>query len=617
MKKIPIIAALSALCSIMLLAVSLPVFAADNGTENNPEPVILEPMVVTATRWETSRQDIAANIEVITRAEIEKLPATTVAEVLKYIPGVYVEFNGGPGSFAGGIRIQGSETRHVAVFQDGVPLNQLINPATDLSYLPVDAIERIEVYKGAASSAWGSALGGVINIITKDPEPGKRFAGDTRASYGEFDTFKSRAGLSGTIDRFAYMFSVTHEKSDGFIPHTEYDQDALYAKLGYDVGDSGRLSLIVSYDEGRNADPLLIFPSFWDDIARKRVYQALILEVEPANGWTVSLEGRHHRWNIFIEDVFPDHRELFNDYEDDTWGGGARLTCRIIPNHIINFGFDGNSGRYDWNNYDRTYDADNWAVYANDTVRLGAFSINAGLRYDEDNTFGNAVSPAGGIVYRFWQERVSIRLQAARGFSAPPASWAQDPVFGNPDLKPETAVNFQLGGDIRPVEAVVFEWNVFRADVDDLILFNRAIRKWENIDEVIRQGVEGAVRVSLPLELTVSFSGSYVDVRNDQTDEVIEDIPRTLLTVQAGHRYGRFSHTLTGTYTDHNSSFPETEDSVFIFDYLFNLKLPSGSFPVEPALYGAVYNLFDTDYIYRDTWPKPPRWVEAGVRFTF
>lgn len=195
----------------------------------------LEAVVVTATRVQTPKQDVAANITVITARDMENLPASSAAEVLQYIPGVYVEFNGGPGSDASGIRIQGSEIRHVAVFQDNVPLNMLANPMTDLSYIPVDSIDRIEVYKGAASSAWGSSLGGVINIITKDPDRKKPFAADVRTSYGEYETSKSRGTVSGTRDGLGYLVSVTRERSDGFIRHTQYRQDAVYAKINYDL----------------------------------------------------------------------------------------------------------------------------------------------------------------------------------------------------------------------------------------------------------------------------------------------------------------------------------------------------------------------------------------------
>ena len=115
------------------------------------EPTTLETLVVTATREKTLESDVAANISVITAEEIANLPVTTVAEALQYVPGMYVDSQFGVG-WNLTARIQGSEPRHVAVYKDGVPMNLLANPdMTDLSRISVQNIERIEIYKGAAS----------------------------------------------------------------------------------------------------------------------------------------------------------------------------------------------------------------------------------------------------------------------------------------------------------------------------------------------------------------------------------------------------------------------------------------------------------------------------------
>lgn len=574
-------------------------------------------VVVSATRVENSRENVSAAVTVITRAEIEDLPVSSVAEVLQYVPGVYMEFNGGPGSFAGGVRIQGSETRQVAIFQDGVPLNQLANPLTDLSGLSINAIERIEVYKGAGSSAWGSGLGGVINIITKEPDSKKPFSADLLGSYGEFDTRKARGSFSGTIDRFGYLISATRDESDGFVAHTAYDQRALYAKLQYDVSDAGRVSLVLSDNDGNAADPVVPFPDFWDDADQHRSYQRLQFETALPDSWDLTVEGRHHRFKNLIEDVYSDHREIYNDYKDETWGGSGRLSHQAGERHRFTIGFDANSGTYDWQGYDRNYDVNTWALYVNDTFRWGRFTVNSALRYDDDSTFGGSVSPVLGVVYHLREETALLRFQVARGFSAPPAAWVHDPTYGNPDLDAETAIDTQLGVAFIPVPALKFEGSLFRSKVDHFINFDVGAMRWENIDKVVRRGGEGAVSVLLPLGLSLSFSGSYVDVRNDITDKVITDIPRTLYVLTASHVWGRLTHSLSGTCTDHNSTFPETADRRFVFNYRFNVALPFMPGYGTPSLFGAVYNIGDSDYLYREVWPKPRRWVEAGVRFLF
>jgi len=221
----------------------------------------LEEIVVTATRTETPKEEVAANITVITRDDIEKMPVSNAAEVLQYIPGVYVEFNGGLGSQATAT-IQGSDVRHVAVYQDGVPLNQLANPLTDLSYLPIDTIERIEIYKGAASSAWGSSLGGVINIITKRPTEAPETVFDTEA--GSLDTQRAQFLTRGMVGCAGYVISGSWLDCRGYDPvpansedRTEYTvprnakENMLRLRLAPDVGE-GRLFV----DSIIRADPM-------------------------------------------------------------------------------------------------------------------------------------------------------------------------------------------------------------------------------------------------------------------------------------------------------------------------------------------------------------------------
>jgi len=577
----------------------------------------MEAVVVTATRVETSRQKVAANVSVVTAEDLEKMPVSNAAEALQYIPGVYVEFNGGLGSDASGVRIQGSETRHVTVLQDGVPLNQLANPMTDLSYLPGDAIDRIEVYKGTASSAWGSALGGVINIITKDPEPKKPAVIDVRTSYGEFQTSKSRGTVSGTVDSFGYLLSLTHDQSNGFIEHTEYDQSAVYAKINYDLGSSNRINFACFYDKGQNADPVPNYPAFWDDIHRQRTYQRLLLETSPADNLVLTFEGRHHQFDSFIEDVYVDHREVFNDYQDEIWGGSARMNWSTTDTNTLNAGFDGDWGEYDWKNYTNVYKTGNWALFANDTFTLENLTLNAGVRYDDNKDFGSEISPSGGVVYRFPAADTLVRAQITRGFSAPPAAWVHDPQYGNPDLEPEIAVNYQLGGEVRLLHFIKCELNLFRADIADLIRYNSNTRRYENIDKVRRQGLEGNISANFDFGLTLAFGGSYVDVRNKETDNVIEDIPRTIHNVSAVYTHNRMTHSIIGKYIDHNSSYPETQDKVFIFDYLLKVNLPFPETYGRVSIFGAVYNVFNTTYLYREVWPKPDRWVEGGVRFEY
>ncbi len=576
----------------------------------------LSEIVVTANRTPMPKQDVAANVTIVTAADIKKMPASTVAEVLRYVPGVYVEFNGGIGSIAT-ISIQGSQTRQVAVYEDGVPLNMLANPMTDLSDIPVSAIDRIEIYKGAASAAWGSALGGVVNIITKTPDKKKAFAADIKASYGERRTSKSHGNVSGTIGRFGYLFSLTHDESDGFYENSAYRQNAAYGKINYEVGDTGRINFVYSYDRGRNEDPVTNHSDYWDDLHLRQTYQRLLYQCFPSADLSLTIEGRHQQQDSLIQDVYSDHRDTWSDYSERTWGTSARVNYEMSKINAINIGFDGDWGKYWWNNYTDRYHTGNWAIYASDTADIHPFTFNAGIRNDNNQDFGSEISPSAGVVWHLLDGRALVRAQVARGFSAPPPAWVHDPVVGNPDLKPEIAVNYQIGGEVRPLSFLHLEVNAFRADVHDLIDMDPDARKLINIDRVTRKGVEGTLAASFEFGLDLSLSGSYTDVRNDRTHKTIQNLPRTQYVVSADYHWKWISQSLIGKYIDHNSSYPETKDKVFIFDYLVNIRLPSPERFGRQKLFCAVYNIFNTPHLYRSVWPQPGRWVEAGIELQF
>lgn len=581
-------------------------------------------IVFTYTREKTPREDVAANITVITQEDIKKIPASNAAEVLKYVPGVFIDFNGGLGSQATA-SIQGSDVRQVAVYQDGVPLNLLANPMTDLSYIPVANIERIEVYKGAASSAWGSALGGVINIITKEPDLTKSFTGEIQSSYGQFNTTRNSGTVSGSMDRFGYLVSLMHDQSDGFVPHMEYRQDAAYTKLSYLLGEASRLSFVYSYDEGHHHSPtaLLAGLGFWEDVSQSRSYERLLFETSLSDSVAWSIEGRYLEADVSDNFRPPPSWGWGSDYSEWRWGMSSRIRHEIPDmNHLV-LGFDGDWGGYDFSSFAKKFDSGNWAVYANDTFDIKDFSLIAGIRYDSNLDFGSEVSPMGGVVYHFSKMGALARFQVAKGFSAPPGAWVHDPTYGNPDLKAETCINYQLGGEIKPLDRLKLELNLFESDVDNLLNFDPNALHYVNIDKATRRGIEGRISTSFdsgPASgLALSFGGSFVDVRNDATGEVIRDIPRNLYDVTASHTYKNFTNSIIGRFVFNNSSVSETHDEVFVFDYLLKVKLP----PVwvcqvfTPSLFFAVHNLTDSDYVYRTFWPQPGRWVEGGARIEF
>ncbi|HYM92115.1 MAG TPA: TonB-dependent receptor plug domain-containing protein, partial [bacterium] len=108
-----------------------------------------------------------ASISVITADEIARLGALSVGDALRILAEVRIKDSGGPGSLTT-VSIRGSTSTQVLILLDGVPLNRPDQASVDLSTLPIQNVERIEVLRGPFSAIYGSpALGGVINIVTR------------------------------------------------------------------------------------------------------------------------------------------------------------------------------------------------------------------------------------------------------------------------------------------------------------------------------------------------------------------------------------------------------------------------------------------------------------------
>ena len=136
--------------------------AVAEGARNNIESFELDPVLVTATRYETRDIEIPAATEIFDQKKIEKLGANNVMEVVRNIPGFTLTASPTGNTYIG---FRGVSKDNVAILVNGIPLNQDGN--YDLESISTDIIDRIEVVKGGSAVLYGSnASAGVINIIT-------------------------------------------------------------------------------------------------------------------------------------------------------------------------------------------------------------------------------------------------------------------------------------------------------------------------------------------------------------------------------------------------------------------------------------------------------------------
>lgn len=188
------------------------------------EPVFdLDQVVITATKTEKKVKEVPAAVEVITREELDRRNIKRVSDALTSISGVFVKSSKGMLGTTDSITMRGfGNQKQVLILLDGQPVNDGYNGGVDIANIPTETIERIEVIKGPGSALYGSnAMGGVINIITKDKAKQEIIL---RSGIGEQDTKNKSIYTSGSAGKWEYFLSAQKNTTDGYVTSDEYER---------------------------------------------------------------------------------------------------------------------------------------------------------------------------------------------------------------------------------------------------------------------------------------------------------------------------------------------------------------------------------------------------------
>ena len=210
--------------ALVPLSIGVPVAAQtsqpDQSGAGSSQPEVTLPLpeqVVTATRVPTPLSEIPAGVTVIDRATIDAHGYDTLTQALAGVPGVEVSPSGGQGGQAS-IFIRGSNSNHVLVLRDGMPLTDASDP-TDAYNFGIDTlgdVERIEIVRGPMAAVYGSgAIGGVINLISRrGTEPGAHWSGYLAGGYPALIRGSLTAsGIEGPLD---YAITVESQSQRGY-----------------------------------------------------------------------------------------------------------------------------------------------------------------------------------------------------------------------------------------------------------------------------------------------------------------------------------------------------------------------------------------------------------------
>ena len=526
------------------------------------ETVIESPtLVVTASKKAQSFQDVPNSVSFISLKEIERRNKTYLDEVLEYTPGVYM--------MEGDVNIRGSSGfslgagSRVLFLVDGIPMMPGDSGDIKWDIVPLSQIERVEIVKGAGSALYGShALGGVINIITKEPAsrpathiryslgfydqpyfPEWRWT-DRRLNFNQFDITHSQ-----TWNNVSMLISGGRKESTGYQQNGFYGYYTLLGKLIYKLNSQSTFTLQSNWSSGDYGEIFL-----WRN--QNDVYQMPIPSVgDWVNSNKFSLNAVYRQlinskftYKVRSSYFANNFQHYHHDNEDYSEAKklGVEVQADYLPNkiHTITAGAE---GIYDytrslvWGNHD----AYTLAGYIQDELRFhNRFSLTLGGRFDyhsvdtgiEDKQF----NPKLGLNFRP-MIATTIRASIGRGFRAPTLAemftetfTAGFKVIRNPYLKAESAWSYEFGINQILSDKLILDLALFHNDYENFIEPEPDIYQtvqFTNVSNARIRGLEITAQGSLWKRLLAFNLGyTYMDPEDRDTGETLAYRPRHLWT---------------------------------------------------------------------------------------
>ncbi|WP_148624977.1 TonB-dependent receptor plug domain-containing protein [Aliarcobacter cryaerophilus] len=547
--------------------------------------------IIVTSKSNQSIEDLSNTVTIITAEDIEKLNAVDIKDVLLKSAGM-IEIGGGRSPGRTYVSTRGTRQSDTLFLVDGKRGNPTADyiEYSDFEYntVPLSAIERIEIVKGAKSSIYGSdAMGGVVNIITKKDSRKIYGALDVRAGASNAknggDTQNYSANIGGNISDKLFMFldvSKTNRDATGDNTGTfieGLDSTSGITKLRYVIDDTQ--NIYASYLKGVDKRDDYKGPQTYKierdiySLGYEKSFEKVALSLDYTNAKTDTTSNTS---------AFKGEHNLNTDTLD------AEAKISAIPYNYLIVGAGTTKDKYErydkatsiGKNFDRR--ANNY--YIQDEIELGDFIFTLGTILDDNEKYGTEWSPNTGAVYKI-DDKQRLKLNYSEGFKAPslkegdsgylfdarPIPSMNVIIKGNDDLKPETSKSYELAYEFYG-EDTTFKAAVFRTDLKDMIsekLISRTTPppfpikfnyQYQNIDRANIKGFETDFKYNFNENHTFNANYTYIKTKDESTGDELEFRPKNTINLGLSSEFGwgissYLSANYIGTqyYTDANN----------------------------------------------------------------
>ena len=579
----------------------------------------IENITIRSTRIPAGAKDIGSSLYIISEDQIKARGFKDAIDAISSAPGVTSKQNGSFGG-VGTIRIRGASSSQTLVLVDGVPVNDASSPAGgyNFEYLNTSNIQSIEVLKGSQSTLWGSdAIGGVINIYTKQPESTSFGAS---AEIGSFGLKRGSADINFSGSNSRFRVSTSKTSVDGISKADERDgnsEDDGFESESYSMSGSIDLESLtlkgsLSYMESQVEYDSYGFVTGVQDGDEKSNTDEFIGSIA---AFFDLFDGKLQN-SIFISqsDINRDY------YSNGSFSFGAEGKRELIR-------YQGNIEVNDFNKIAFGLESEESQVDADESTIDGSFLlyefrpnnkiiISTGIRNDDHEGFGSKTTRRISGTFKP-SDNLIIRSSWGEGFKVPTifqsTYFCCGATIANSSIRPETSTSYDFGFELFFNEMNSnFSITYFDQDINDQINFSFGIGGYENIDKVNSKGFEVALDYQISKLMSLYLNYSYIDSVDGNGSSlfyVAKDSGEAGLIYEPNNSY---SGSIIARYNGSESSSYGKIDSWIRFDV-------NGSYRFSGAneLYFRIENLLDEEYQQIFGYGTPERSGFIGLRTKF
>ena len=614
-------------------------------TDDSLRTYLVQGIVITATRSQISVKDSPTQLDVLDIEDIGNSNGSTVADLLEHSSAIFLKDQGAHGALKT-LSLRGTSSDQVLVLVNGSRFNSFQNGLVDLSLLLSNDVERLEIVHGGSSALYGAdALGGVLNILTR--EPGSGFGARAEVSVGSFSCEQHLVEAHERMGGMGLLVGYAVERGrDDFPIHfqnqsrgvttasragDDFTRGQLY--LHCNLMPDGRSALELSL-QNVNADrgvpggfsPLSV-PSGRqndNDVNFSASYRDRhVQDVELTAGMSM-----HYSLETCDEPMF-----FYNTFYKNIYGSfTSQAQVELDSHRKLIFGGELGQGTLESPDFDSKIFRVQQALYLSSEMQydydrevLNHVSLFQTIRYDRVSDVDFAVTPKLGLNIRLLDDGdLRVRSSWGESFHSPTFNDLYYRGYSNPSLEPERATSFDAGLlsefaflGLQMIEATYFHLNAF-----DRIVFEPTVNMPINIGRAVSDGLEVKYKGHFfKRQLEVGINYSLTDARKknrdystDSTfDRQIIYVPRHVLNLSVSvHRnpvtVNCYYNVVSTRFTseDNLSSLPAYR----VMAANLILREPVGGWKFVAK--GEIDNIFDTDYENFQGFPMPGR----SYRFT-